>query len=211
MEELAEVAQKDYEKLLLDLRREYGEGNPLYVRRSKYKIPRCLELVEQRIKALQEADLVKVEPYIPPWIEETKGHRVENTQQRTDPDVMTIHLLPKAEEVLKSRTMVTRTETTIQETFQKEEPTWMKNQRFRDFARTERGATIMMMSPEALASDVRSHIQAIKSGTIPRKDMKSHQMWLRHELGRRWDDIPPDLRHEAEDCRDLSYSRRKQN
>ena len=39
--------------------------------------------------------------------------------------------------------------------------------------------------------------------------MKSHQMWLRHELGRRWDEIPPDLRQEAEDCRDLQLTKSK--
>ena len=43
MEELAEVAQKDYEKLLLELRQEHGDGNPIYIPRSKLQQSKKLE------------------------------------------------------------------------------------------------------------------------------------------------------------------------
>jgi hypothetical protein len=211
MEESVRDGNKSYEELLLETYKEHGESNPFYVRRSK-QTPHFLELFDQRIKTLQEADLVKIEPYVPRWLNHTEKERIPNTQQKTDPDVTVVRLLPKGEELVKSRTTITRTETIIQETLQEpEEPAWKVKKRQHDFGRTERGCTIMMMSerPEALASDVRSHIQAIRGGNIPHKDMKSHQMWLRHELGRCWDQIPPELRHEAEDCRDLPITKRR--
>ena len=213
MERMLEVGEKDCEELLVELRNKYGEGNPLYIRRSKFIVSQFLKIFDKEIKTLEEGGFVRIESYLPPWITDSEGHRVENTQQKIDPDVMALHLLPKAEEVLKSRTTITRTETTVQETFEPvesiNEPAWKANKRLRDFVRTERGNAITTMCPAALESTIRGHVQAIRSGTIPRKDMKSRQMWLMYILAWRWDEIPEQLRREAEDCRDLQTTRRR--
>ena len=69
--------------------------------------------------------------------------------------------------------------------------------------RTERGNAILTMVPEALLSDVRSHIQAVRNPETEYKERRVHKIWLEYELAWRWKDIPEALRHEAEECRDL--------
>jgi hypothetical protein len=194
MEESVLGGKKAYE-LLESLAGRHSPGSAVfYLRRSDYADPRFLELDLEKLRLLEKDGVLKMSDYV--------------RQGTVDSNAIQLDLSPKGQQFLKSR--VTTTTQTVTETFREpEEPAWKATKRLRDFGRTERGCTIMMMSPEALASDVRSHVQAIKSGTIPRKDAKSHQMWLRHELGRRWDEIPSELRHEAEDCRDLELTGRK--
>jgi hypothetical protein len=199
MENTGEVAEKDSEAytLLQTLQAKHSPGsNTFYLRRNDYTEKRFLDLDLEKLRLLENEGILKMSEYV--------------RQGTVDPNVMQLDLLPKGQEVLKSRTTVTRTETTIQETFEPvEEPAWKANKRFRDFVRTERGNAITTASPAALESTVRGHIQAIRSGTIPRKDMKSHQMWLMYCLLWRWDEIPEQLRHEAEDCRDLPLITRR--
>lgn len=118
-----------------------------------------------------------------------------------DPDSYQVELLPKGiERITKTKTRTetkTTTETTqVQETLEQKETK-------RNLMRTERGNAILTMVPEALVSDVRSHIQAVRNPETEYKERRSHKIWLGYELRWRWNDIPEPLRHEAEDCRDL--------
>ena len=162
-----EIDMENAIQVLLRLQSEHGVGNPFYIARNKYTVPAFLQILDQ-IRIVEEAGLVTETPYVPPWIDDGTGHRVLNTKKKAEPNVMQLNVTPKAEQLLKSRT-ITRTETVTEIFQQREEPVWKQNKRLRDFGRTERGHTINMMSPEALASDVQSHIHAIRGGDIPRK------------------------------------------
>jgi len=90
-----------------------------------------------------------------------------------------------------------------------EEPAWKANQKFRAFARTERGYAIVSSCAEAAASDVRSNIEALRSGNLSVAGWKARQIWLKYWLLHRYPDLPEPLRHEAEDFRDLPYTPRR--
>jgi len=169
-----------------------------YLRRDSSPDPRFLELDLELVRFLEAEGILKM---------------TENDYMRegaVDPNIITLHLEPKGQEILRSR--VTTTTQTVTETFQEpEEPAWKQNKRYRNLARTERGGAILSASPEALASDIRGHIEVLKRGGIPRGEWKARQIWLRYWLLYRGEEIPENLRHEAEDFRDLPFtSRHKQ-
>lgn len=146
--------------------------------------------------------------YVRSWIIKSDGSFGQNTEQARDPDVMVIRLLPKAELFLKSR-VITTTQT-VTEVFQEpEEAAWKQNKRMQDRVRTERGNMILTMCPEALESDIRGHLAALRDTGTPRKTRTVHKIWVSYELNWRWNDISPELRHEMEDYRELQPITRK--
>jgi len=192
--------------ILLELQREHN-NNPFYIHRDKtpYSIPQFYAVLEGKLNRLREEGLVKMEHYIRPWY-----NGEPNKQQIPDPNVIQVTLLPKAEMLLRSRT-VERTEK-ITETFQElQEPPWKENKRLRAFARTERGCAIISATPEAAVSDVRGTIEVLRRGGQSRAEWKARQMWLKYWLIHRFSDIPEHLRSEAEYFRDLPYSPRRRN
>jgi hypothetical protein len=202
MEELAEVEDKGSLKteayeLLHALQDKHSPGSTtFYVRRSDYADKRFLELDLEKLGFLESEGIGKMSDYI--------------RQGTPDLNVIAFNLLPKGQECLKSRTTVTTQ--TITEVFQEpEEPVWKANKRSRNFARTERGFGIVTSSPEGLASNIRGHISALQHGGITRAEWKSRQIWLMYSLLYRYDEIPEQLRHEAEDYRDLPFTGRRKH
>ena len=197
MEDLAQVAEKDSEAyaLLQILQSNHSPGSTtFYLRRSDYADKRFLELDLEKIRSLEKQGALKMSDY--------------SRQGIVDPNVIQLDLTPAGQEVLKSR--VTTTTQTITETFQEsEEPAWKANKRTRDFVRTERGNMIVTMCPEALESDIRGHLEALRDPNASRKTRTIHKIWLSYELNWRWPDISSELRHEMEDYRDLPITRRK--
>lgn len=131
-------------------------------------------------------------------------------QGSVDPNVIQLDLSQKGQEVLKSRTTVTRTETTIQETFEPTERVEDRRKWLRQFVRTDRGNAIITMVPAALESNIQGHLAALRDPKTPRKEQVVHKIWLQYQLAWRWDDIPSGLRREMEVCRDLPLLRRRQ-
>ncbi len=185
--------------LLEGLQAKHSPGDTIfYIRRSTYSSSRFLDLDLELVKFLETEGIVKM---------------TENDYMRdgaVDPNVITLHLQPKGEELLRSR-VVTTTQT-VTETFQDpEEPTWKRNKKFRNFARTERGGAILCASPEALISDIKGNIQALARGDLSRSEWKARQFWLKYWLLYRREDIPPALVVEAEDYRDAQFTSRRRN
>jgi hypothetical protein len=190
-------AEKCYVEKLHALRQKYGKSNPFFMRRRSTP-QQFFDLDKRDIRILEEAGVIKVERTVRNWLE---GR--ENTERVPDPDAFTVTILPKGEQLLKSRVTTTQT---VTELFQEpEEPTWKANKRFRNFARTERGGAILCSPPDALISDVRGNIEVLRRGRLSRSEWRVRQIWLKLELMYRSEDIPEALRHEAEDYRDLEW------
>ena len=192
----------------------HGTGNTFYIRRDKgSKVPAFQNLdrqmLEQQIRTVEDAGLVTVKPYVPPWIDDGTGHRVINSEGKVDSNIIQLDVTPKAEALLKRRTTVTRTETTVQEVFQppEGESKEMREAR-RQFSRTDRGIAILNpdLEQETMLSDIEHHIRAIRSGLLTRGEFRASQYWLKYWLLYRWIKIPANVRHEVEDCRDLDYT-----
>jgi hypothetical protein len=199
--------EKRYGEMLQGLQQKYGKSNPFYIRRRPKEPTVFFDLDKRDVAILQEAGVIQVERTIPRWMDGK-----ENTAGAPDPDptALTLTLQPKGEELLKSR--VTTTTQTITEVFQEpEEPAWKRNKRYRNLARTERGGAILSSSPDALISDVRGHIEVLQRGGISRSEWKARQIWLKYWLLYRGEEIPENLRHEAEDYRDLPFTSRRRN
>jgi len=150
---------------------------------------------------LQELGLIKVSDYFRPGLKEV------------DSSIRQIDILPDGmAEIQKYRisqqTVTTTTTQTRLEPVDAEEPAWKTNQRLRDRVRTERGNMIVTMCPEALESDIRAHLAALKNPDTPPKTQTLHKIWLSYELNWRWSDIRAELRHEMEDYRDLPSKRK---
>ena len=189
-------AEKRYGKLLQGLRGKYGESNPMYVRKGPTEPPKFFELVRRDLGALEDAGMIRIEPATP-------GIRFPTP----DPNAFKVTLSDKGLQLLTRTT--TETTRTVTENFQVEEPQWKQSKRYRAFARTERGAAIASATPAAAASDVRGHIKAMARGDLSRAEWKARQIWLRYWLLHRSDDIPPSLIVEAEDYRDMPFTRRR--
>jgi len=196
-ENKSSLATGAYE-LLQSLQGKHSPGSTtFYLRRDSYPDKRFLDLDLEKIRFLEEQGMLNVSDY--------------SRQGAVDPNIIALSLLPKGQEVLKSRT-ITRTETTVQETFiDNEVPAWKANKKFRQFARTERGCAIVSSCLEAAASDVRSNIEALRTGNLGRDEWKARQIWLKYWLLHRYEDLPEPLRHEAEDFRDLAYTPRRKH
>jgi hypothetical protein len=167
-----------------------------YVRPASYSFDWLV--IEKKLNRLEALGLLKIGPYIVP-----------HTGQANS-DVVQLNLTPPGMQLVRAK--VTQTTTTNQTTVTRTEiePNipFAGRERHRNFMRTERGAAITAASVDALISDVRSHIQGIKDAPDKAK-FRTHQIWLRYELLWRSHDIPEELRHEAEDCRDLAFTARR--
>ena len=145
-----------------------------------------------------------MEPYIRNWVRDSNGQAVENKARIHETGALKISILERGLQIVRSRTI---TETTQINQIASEED--QEKERKRQFSRTDRGNVILTMSPEALTSNIRHHIKAVRNPTVKRKEMRVSQIWLMYELAWRWPDIPSDLRREAEECRDLPFLSRK--
>lgn len=155
----------------------------------------------QLARELEKQGFCKVKPYVHRVTKDPVTGVINYHNTEPDPDTFEVELMPKAIEWLTKTKTRTQTKTTtktiqVQETLEEKETK-------RNLMRTERGNAILTMVPEALVSDVRSHIQAVRNPETEYKERRSHKIWLGYELRWRWNDIPEPLRHEAEDCRDL--------
>jgi len=156
----------------------------------------------QMARELEKEGFCKVHPVIHQVTQDPVTGVINYHTTEPDPDTYRVELLPKGiERISKTRT---RTETkTTTETIQEIQQTPEEKETKRNLMRTERGNAILTMVPEALLSDLRSHIQAVRNPETEYKERRSHKIWLGYELRFRWNDIPEPLRHEAEDCRDM--------
>jgi hypothetical protein len=211
MEDLAQDGNKGslkteaYELLYsLQSKASSPDETKFYLPLTNYPHKRLWELDLEKVKFLEGEGILKMQDYFRPFT------------GAVDPNIKELNLLPKGQEHLKTRTTITRTETktetTIQQTIQEEEPAWKVNKRYRNFVRTERGYGIVTSSPAGLASTIQGHINVLRLGNISRAEWKHRQIDLMYALLYRYDDISEPLRHEAEDYRDLPFTRKsKQN
>ena len=112
MEDNAEVAQKDTEAytLLQTLQGKHSPGSTtFYLRRNDYTEKRFLELDLEKLRHLENEGVLKMSEYVRP------------ATGIIEPNIIQLDLSPKGEQVLKSRTTITETKTTVQETFQEAE------------------------------------------------------------------------------------------
>ena len=71
---------------------------------------------------------------------------------------------------------------------------------------------ILSMCPEALLSDIRGHMAALRNPRRRGHELTVHRIWLSYELNWRWQGIPESLRLQMEDFRDLPLvARRKKH
>lgn len=202
MEESVEVENKNYDASCVQFMAEEQSklsdpSQPVfYVRTSRY-LPFVWRLVEAQLKRLEELEYCKVTEYIRP------------STGQADPRIKQVNILPAGMQRLHTRTIeqTTVTTTKVTQTVPLADEYWTP-QRKRNFSRTDRGNAILTMAPEALISDIKSHIKAILNPNVEKAEMRAHQFWLRYELTWRWRDIPDALRVEAEDCRDLPFQKR---
>jgi hypothetical protein len=201
MEESVQVANKSSRaeqayQFLEALQRKHTPGSTtLYVRRNSYSDPRFLDLDLEKLRYLEKDGAVKMSDYL--------------RLGQVDPNVIAIDLLPKAVQFLEGCKVTIEEHTDRKIIIDPEEPTWQATKRTRDFVRTERGNMIVTMCPEALESDIRGHLAALRDGNIPQRTRTLHRIWLSYELNWRWNDISPELRHEMEDYRDLQVTRKR--
>jgi hypothetical protein len=154
-------------------------------------------------RELEKQGYCKINPVITRVTQDPVTGAINYHNTEPDPDVFRVELLPKGIEriskIVKKETKITTTTEMTQEVQQSLE----EREKKRLAMRTERGNAILTMVPEALVSDVKSHILAVRNPETEYKERRSHKIWLGYLLRWRWDDIPEPLRHEAEECRDL--------
>jgi hypothetical protein len=71
--------------------------------------------------------------------------------------------------------------------------------------RNARNYAIVTAKLEALISDVKANIHTVLNPTIEFKERRGAKMWLKYELLLRGHELPQELRHDAEQCRDLHF------
>jgi hypothetical protein len=125
--------------------------------------------------------------------------------------VFEVSLTQKGMSVLQAKTTVTTTTTqTVQTEFMPQTQelfpdTPYGREKLRSFKRTERGFFISNYDGvDAMLSGLQSDMKAVKKMSLPVKERKTHQYFVKYTLGLYWNQIPEHLRHEAEDCRDLA-------
>jgi hypothetical protein len=158
----------------------------------------------QLARELEKEGFCKVNPVIHRVTQDPVTGAINYHNTEPDPDTFQIELLPKGvERIAKIVKRIETKITTTTETVQQAQQTLEEKETKRNLMRTERGNAILTMVPEALVSDVKSHIQAVRNPETEYKERRVHKIWLEYELAWRWKDIPEALRHEAEECRDM--------